>query len=625
MEVASGHVSDKPFARLVYTMAARRFTGDLILKQNNKEYRLSWEDGVMVAAASPELTDQPGRLALQSGLVDSTTLADAMKLAQLQKSDVLEVIGELAQLKPEQVLKVRRQALGMRAIRIFALANATYVLDNARSMKPDPSIAPIDIRWLVYHGLRTHYTLPRLEADLQAMANAAVMLDESALPAIAYFGFGYSEQPLLEELRKRPLTLADLAATAVNMDRQAVLSFIYALVACDCLKLHDAAQAAARPPAPSAPAAEPIQLRRDGGPPRMTAPPPMTQPPPATRPSPMTTAPPNEPVRPSAIAAAATPEPGTPNRIKASGKSEGVSSRSWRATQEQPGKAPEGSGRHAVPVPHPNDTTGPTRQMSVRDAAAPRPAPDKDKTAKVKKPKVTADQVRALIAGKREAIHRNVTHFELLDTHEKATTDQIRASYFRLARNLHPDRLQALGIDDMVDEAQEVFSCINEAFAVLGNATRLADYRKELASGLTGKNQEDAEQLAAKLFAAEEHFLKGQMSLRRNAFAEALREFKQAYELNPEEPEHIALLAWTTWCSTPNKQEVSSEVEKLFEAAVKMSPKCAPAWLYSAKVAAQQGKSDSAVKRLQKVLELDPNNHEATAELRVLKTRQQKR
>ena len=66
-------------------------------------------------------------------------------------------------------------------------------------------------------------------------------------------------------------------------------------------------------------------------------------------------------------------------------------------------------------------------------------------------------------------------------------------------------------------------------------------------------------------------------------------------------------------------------VEKLFEGAIRLSQKCAPAWFYSAKVMVQQGKAESAVKRLEKVLELDPNHHEATAELRVLRNRAQKR
>src|SRR5262249_43383488 len=134
---------------------------------------------------------------------------------------------------------------------------------------------------------------------------------------------------------------------------------------------------------------------------------------------------------------------------------------------------------------------------------------------------ITAAEVRALIADKARAIDSGKNHFEIMDLSDNAKRDDIRLSYFQLAKPLHPDRLQALGIRDQVSEAQRVFAHINQAFAVLSHPARTAEYRRELQARAQAGEQADAEQLAAKLFAAEEHFRKGEMALRRSHFAEA--------------------------------------------------------------------------------------------------------
>ena len=95
MEVASGHVGDRPFARMVYSIAVKKFTGDLILTQAERNYKVSWEDGTVVAADSPAPGDQAGRVALSAGLVTSTTVAQTVnRLAQEPNRDQVEVLAE---------------------------------------------------------------------------------------------------------------------------------------------------------------------------------------------------------------------------------------------------------------------------------------------------------------------------------------------------------------------------------------------------------------------------------------------------------------------------------------------------------------------------------------------------
>ena len=49
MLIAQGNVADRPFARTIFSLAAKRFTGDLVLTKSRLEYRSSWENGQIVA------------------------------------------------------------------------------------------------------------------------------------------------------------------------------------------------------------------------------------------------------------------------------------------------------------------------------------------------------------------------------------------------------------------------------------------------------------------------------------------------------------------------------------------------------------------------------------------------
>ena len=72
--------------------------------------------------------------------------------------------------------------------------------------------------------------------------------------------------------------------------------------------------------------------------------------------------------------------------------------------------------------------------------------------------------------------------YEVLGIPPEATSDQIKKKYRELARKFHPDVVQdkALG--------QRVFSQINQAYHVLGDPQRRAQYNTSLSSGTAGSN-----------------------------------------------------------------------------------------------------------------------------------------
>ena len=239
----------------------------------------------------------------------------------------------------------------------------------------------------------------------------------------------------------------------------------------------------------------------------------------------------------------------------------------------------------------------------------------------------TPDSIRAIIDEKLAAMGSKADHFELLGVSQGAAAHEITSAYFSLAKKLHPDRLRAAGVDDRDKQAHRLFAHINDAFDTLTNPKKRVEYMKVLAAGgedVIRAEQADAERLAAKMFGAEDAFLRGQMALRHQQYRTALEEFTKAVELIPEEGEHHAMFAWATWCASADKESVVKQVKSSFKRAIALSPKNVAAFLYRGRVAQQRGQDETAVECFKKVLELEPNHKDAELELRLLEKRQEK-
>lgn len=516
MEIARGKVEEQPFARTLYSLGAKRFTGDLVLKQGRSEYRSSWENGYIVAATSASPADSPGRVALAQGLVNSSSLGIYVhRLSESPGADPIGLLVELGKLTDTQRIQLRQGVMERAASRMFALPTAEFVVDNARTMKADPELMPIDLRWLIYQGLRTHYSLQRLRSDLSAIGERGLRLLKEAEPMLPAFGFSAFEAPVLQRLQSQELSLGNLV-TASGLEESAVTSVVYALLACNYLSAGQA------------------QGRVD------------------------TVAPVATPVPPKV---AASMEAAT---VRVSGAS------TQRKSNQQAGVAEE----------------------TVR-----------------------------LIQERLQLLDAGADHFGILSVPRGSSPVQIRRGYFSLAKKLHPDRLKAVGVPEVSNDAQRLFSAINKAFAILSNPKQLAHYEKVLAAGgekAFAKEQRDAEEMAVRALRAEEHFYLGEMALRRNQFTQAEIEFQKASELSPDEGEYLALYIWCFYCNASDRSTVELDAIGKMGDALQMNNKSVTIRLYHAKLLKLMGYKEEAIASFRKLRRLDPDNREGKLELRLL-------
>jgi cytochrome c-type biogenesis protein CcmH/NrfG len=139
------------------------------------------------------------------------------------------------------------------------------------------------------------------------------------------------------------------------------------------------------------------------------------------------------------------------------------------------------------------------------------------------------------------------------------------------------------------------------------------------------KAQAEAEEKAGRVLRAEETFRRGEMALRRSMFEQARALFEEAVNLNGDEAEYHALLAWATWLAAPSKTAVAQDVQKRFAQALALSPQCVPAHFYAGQVAKQSGQTQVAIDAFHAVIKIEPDHAEANLELRVLRGRLKKK
>jgi curved DNA-binding protein CbpA len=222
----------------------------------------------------------------------------------------------------------------------------------------------------------------------------------------------------------------------------------------------------------------------------------------------------------------------------------------------------------------------------------------------------------------------NADHFALLGVPFDSGPDTVRNSYFSLARKLHPDRLAALGISDPERNAQRLFAQINSAFTVLTDPDRRKEYMAIAKRGgeqAVRAEQSQVEDLAMRVLRAEEAFRQGEMALRRDQYAQAVAAFKSALELQPNEPEYQALLAWAKFAAAPDKPSVAVATRNALSRAAEASDRSVTARFYLGRVERMLGREKDALAHFQMVLSIKPGHSEASSEVRVLEQRLKRR
>jgi hypothetical protein len=582
IDLSRGSVTDRPWGVTLASLGLGGRTGQLTLRAaDDKQFRIAFQDGVVVGATSPLAVDSVARIALTGHLVTSSQVTEiARRIAAAPDRDEISVVAEAARLAPEQIDRLRRRAILQRAARTFTIEAGSLAFDDRIAIPIAPH-SEIDVRGVIYLGARLHLSEQRLTDDVRRFGARFIMKAE-AHPTLARFDFTTVEYPIVEAL-ERGTSLPEIEAAHREIDPRTARAVLYALASCAAIAELDS-QSIEIPARPALEAREPTVSRT-----------PTLHAPTMTR----------------------LPTPREPTVSRAPTPSEPVITREPTPSEPVVTRVPTPSQPIVTRVPTPREP------MVSRTPTAPRVSrvvteQFTERTTTVRPNALSASEVKALIGQRCALIDRGVDHFTLLGLPVGAPVEAVRTAYVELARYLRPDKLVLLGITAEAVDAQRLFAQVGIAFTALTHPARRAEYLATLHGAvpiLPLHAPPDRNALAA------EAYQRGLQALRADQPVKAVVELAQATELAPHDVDYGAALGWARFCASSDKAAVAPETRRLLERAIHRSAQPEVARFHLGRVERMLGRDQLALQLFREVLELAPGHADAASEIRAIEAR----
>jgi tetratricopeptide (TPR) repeat protein len=149
----------------------------------------------------------------------------------------------------------------------------------------------------------------------------------------------------------------------------------------------------------------------------------------------------------------------------------------WRARA-----AAQAAGLPAMPLPSPPPAAAPPATPPPAASPAPTAPPpavkaDPARTAKEDEDRKGVEARRREILDAFESLHGR-DHFELLGIERKASENEVKEAYFRLAKRFHPDTPLDPALSDLRPKRENVFLRLAAAYETLRNPTSRAQYER---------------------------------------------------------------------------------------------------------------------------------------------------
>lgn len=200
----------------------------------------------------------------------------------------------------------------------------------------------------------------------------------------------------------------------------------------------------------------------------------------------------------------------------------------------------------------------------------------------------------------------SLNYYQILGLTADASQEDVKKSYFRLARKFHPDLYGRNLPSETNRKIDSVFDHITKAYQTLSDDTKKNDYDGQLEAPPT---EDKRRNLATE---AEKRFRQGKFLFNQARYEEALVFLEQAVRLSREKASYFLLLAMTQ-----SKLHIyRKEAEKNFIRALKLEPWNAEAYAALGLLYKKEGLQIKAKKQFEKALQIDPDHKIAKRELR---------
>lgn len=203
------------------------------------------------------------------------------------------------------------------------------------------------------------------------------------------------------------------------------------------------------------------------------------------------------------------------------------------------------------------------------------------------------------------------TLYEVLGVPEDADAAAIRAAFFQLAKQWHPDRLPE-GLAELRPIVTRAFARMGEAHQLLIDPRARAEYDKKLSQ------VPDSEQAqVAEIINAATAFQRAEILVRKKDLAGALVDAEKAYRGDSTQTDYAGLYGWLLGT-------VKGEAEQgisIVSSAIERDQENVKALWYRALLYKKIGKEQQALRDCKKILQIKPQHTDAAREVRVYEMR----
>lgn len=218
---------------------------------------------------------------------------------------------------------------------------------------------------------------------------------------------------------------------------------------------------------------------------------------------------------------------------------------------------------------------------------------------------------RRMLLGERDHL-RDASHYEVLGAAPDASPEAIKAAYIAAAKRYHSDAFSGLQLGSARRAAEELFSQVNEAHAVLSDKNRRADYDIYLDRKAKGLPTD-----VGAILRAEGLFQKGEAFFKAGRWEDAEAQFREAIALNHAEAEFHAYLGMAMFRRTGKAEAAIEPLRK----SLQIDARLRSGALFLAQVLDAQGEVEQAQALLRKAIDKDPEFTQAKEELRRMRSK----
>jgi tetratricopeptide (TPR) repeat protein len=218
----------------------------------------------------------------------------------------------------------------------------------------------------------------------------------------------------------------------------------------------------------------------------------------------------------------------------------------------------------------------------------------------------------------RARLIENQNYFEMLGLDKKAQGPEIKAEFFKLAKDYHPDRLPA-ELGALRSCVEVIFGYLNEAYKILDDEEQRVAY---LRSVREGGGTPAAERMMQQILDSAIAYERVQVFARKRLFDDALELIQMILAVTKDEPDYHAMHAYILMNKFPATDAPTTKIMESLDRALELHPEHERAHECKAKMLQRLGRPAEALKHFRRVAAINPNNVEAAREVRIATMRE---